>query len=139
MFAGATVPGGVSVVPSSFVQSLADPALWGTGLGGTVLGLVTGHFKTNRGRIAKLEAEVEECRKRDADFKVVAAGFRMVVGEMMRDNPQSPALQMCGDLLARKLGPAPTIDEFTDLLKQADEADPEEWSGPRKEWDGRNE
>jgi hypothetical protein len=37
-----------------------------------VLGLVTGHFKTNRGRISRLEKEVEECRERDADFKVLA-------------------------------------------------------------------
>jgi hypothetical protein len=36
----------------------------------------------------------------------------MVVGEMMRDNPNSPALQMCGDLLNKKLGPPPSIDEF---------------------------
>lgn len=102
-----------------------DPTIWAPGLGGGIVGLVTGHFKTNRGRISKLEQEVEECRQRDADFKVVAAGFRMVVGEMMRDHPKSPALQMCGDLLTRRLGPAPTIDEFTDLLKQVDSAVPD--------------
>lgn len=110
---------------AGLLDSLFDPAVLTTGLGGTVVGLLTGHFKTNRGRIARLEKEVEECRQRDADFKVVAAGFRMVVGEMMRDHPQSPALQMCGDLLTRRLGPAPTIDEFTDLLKQVDQAVPD--------------
>jgi hypothetical protein len=107
------------------VETLFDPAVWSTGIGGTALGLVTGHFKTNRGRITKLEKEVEECRERDADFKVLAAGFRMVVGEMMRENPMSPALQMCGDLLNKKLGPPPTIDDFADLLAQADERAPD--------------
>lgn len=119
---------------AGFWASVLDPSVWGTGVGGTALGLVTGHFKTNRGRITRLEKEVEECRERDADFKVLAAGFRMVVGEVMRDNPRSPALKMCGDLLANKFGPPPTIDEFTDLLKQADVADPHEWTGPRKNW-----
>jgi hypothetical protein len=116
------------------VETLFDPAMWTTGVGGAALGLVTGHFKTNRGRITRLEKEVEECRERDADFKVLAAGFRMVVGEMMRDNPHSPALQMCGDLLNKKLGPAPSIDEFAHLLNQADEASPQAWEGPRKNW-----
>lgn len=115
-------------------SALIDPQTWGSGLGGAALGLVTGHFRTNRGRIAKLEAEVNECRKRDADLHVVKAGVRLLVGEMMRENPASPALQMFGDLLAQKLGPAPTIDEFANLLKEADEADPEEWTGPRREW-----
>lgn len=110
---------------SSFWQTVLDPSLWGGAGGGAAIGLVTGHFKTNRGRIARLEKEVEECRQRDADFKVVAAGFRMVVGEMQRENPKSPALKMCGDLLSRKLGPPPTIDEFTDLLKQVDESVPD--------------
>lgn len=109
---------------AGFWQWVLDPGTWGTGVGGTALGLVTGHFKTNRGRISKLEKEVEECRERDADFKVLSAGFRMVVGEMMRENPNSPALQMCGDLLNKKLGPPPSIDDFANLLQQADKADP---------------
>lgn len=122
-------------------SSLTDPSQWAIALGGAVAGGATGLFKTNRGRIARLEKEVEECRQRDADFRVVAAGFRMVVGEMMRDNPHSPALQMCGDLLNRKLGPPPTVDEFSDLLNQADEVDPQyNWTGNNKgevEGDGR--
>lgn len=109
---------------SGFFERLVDPAVWGTGAGAAALGLVTGHFKTNRGRIDRLEKEVEECRRRDADFRVVAAGFRMVVGEMQRENPRSPALQMCSDLLNRKLGPPPTIDDFVDLVNQIDEVSP---------------
>lgn len=124
---------------ASVWQTFLDPQAWSTGIGGAAIGLVTGHFKTNKGRISKLEKEVDECRKRDADFKVLGAGFRMIVGEVMRENPTSPALQMCGDLLSRKFGPAPTIDEFADLLKQADEASPEPWTGPRKSWDGQHE
>lgn len=121
---------------AGFWQWVLDPSTWGTGVGGTALGLVTGHFKTNKGRISKLEKEVEECRARDADFKVLAAGFRMVVGEVMRENPKSPALQMCGDMLNRKFGPAPTIDEFADLIGKVDEVAPEEWTGPRRKWEG---
>jgi hypothetical protein len=126
-------------VVAGFWQWVLDPGTWGTGIGGTALGLVTGHFKTNRGRISKLEAEVHECRKRDADLHVVKAGVRLLVGEMVRDNPNSQALKMFGDLLAQKLGPAPTIDEFADLLKQADEADPDDWGGPRRNTEGNRD
>jgi hypothetical protein len=36
---------------------------------------------------------------------------------------------MCGDLLNKKLGPAPSIDEFAHLLNQADEASPQRGKG----------
>lgn len=122
-----------------FWEGFLDPAAWSTGIGGAALGLVTGHFKTNRGRISKLEQEVRECHKRDADFRVFAAGFRMVVGEMARDNPNSPALKLCGDLLNKKLGPPPSIDDFADLIKQADEVHPDDWSGPKRDWEGERD
>lgn len=119
---------------AGFWQTIVDPQLWGGTAGGAFLGLVTGHFKTNRGRITKLEQKVEECRKRDADFQVLGAGFRMIVGEVMRENPNSPALKMCGDLLSRKFGPPPTVADFADMLKQADQVSPEPWDGPRRNW-----
>lgn len=92
--------------------------------GAGVLGLVAGNMKMRHGRLAKLEREVEECRHRDARMKVVEAGFRLVVGEMVRENPNSPALRMCGDLLNRKLGPVPhDMAGFQDLLNDLDRLD----------------
>jgi hypothetical protein len=124
-------------VSNGWASAFLDPSSWTSGIGGAVLGLVTGHFRSSRGRVAKLEKEVAECRARDADLHVVKAGVRLLVGEMVRENPSSPALQMFGDLLAQKLGPAPTIDEFADLIKDADEVDPSEWTGPKREWEDR--
>lgn len=104
------------------LQSLFDPSIW-AGAGATAIAFVGGRVTKRDARINKLEAEVEECRQRDARFVIIEAGFRMVVGEMQRDNPNSVALQMCGDLLSRKLGPAPSLGDFSELLAKLDEQD----------------
>lgn len=101
---------------------LLDPAVW-AGSGGAAFGALAGHLSTRRGRLAKLEAEVTECRKRDGDFVVVSAAFRMMVGEMARQDEHNPVLRMTRDLLQRKLGPVPSIEDMADLLRQVDEAD----------------
>lgn len=108
-----------------------DPQVWLTasGGGGGLLGFIAGQVRSRGRRIAALEREVQECRKRDARFYVVEAGFRMVVGEMQRKDPDSEVLKQTGDLLRQAFGelsPAPT--EFEDILKQIkreedDEAD----------------
>lgn len=105
-------------------SSLLDPAtLFGAGGGGGLLGFLAGHVKTRNGRIAALEEEVEECRKRDARLIVVEAGFRMIVGEMCRKDPKNQVLKLCGDLLNRELGPAPS--DFEDLIHKLDEVAPD--------------
>lgn len=101
---------------------LFDPAVW-AGAGAAALAFVGGRVTKRDARISKLEEEVEECRKRDADVLILTAGVRLMVGEMKRRSPGSPALQMFGDLLNRRLGPPPSIDEFAELLKQIDQAD----------------
>lgn len=97
--------------------ALVDPAwlIGGTG-GGGALAFVGAQFH-------RLSSEVKECRNRDARFVVIEAGFRLVVGEMQRTNPNSAALRLCGDLLNRKLGPAPDISDLTTLLTALDDAD----------------
>jgi hypothetical protein len=103
----------------SLWESVSSSPLW-TGAGTAVLGFIGGHVKVRTGRLAKLETEVAECRKRDADFEILKAGVRMMVGEMKRSNPSSPALQMFGDLLERRLGPPPPIDDLQHLLNEID-------------------
>ena len=102
-----------------------DPGAWlgAAGGGGGLLGFVAGQVRSRSRRITKLENEVEACRKRDARLVVVEAGFRMIVGELVRRDPDNQALKMCGDLLNRKLGPAPEgVAGFEDLLRKLDEA-----------------
>lgn len=107
--------------------ALIDPAVWSGagGAGGAALGLVVGHVKTRNGRIAKLEKEVEECRRRDADFRIISAGVRLMVGELRDKIPDSQALKMFGDLMEQRLGPPPTAEDFDDLIGQIDKADEE--------------
>lgn len=102
------------------IASLLDPSLL-IASGGGLLGFVGGQVKVHRGRVAKLEKEVEECRKRDADFQIITAGVRMVVGKMRREDPDSPELRMFADLCHRRLGPPPAMDDFADLLSQLDD------------------
>jgi hypothetical protein len=102
------------VIPQWLLDLMSLPTLAAGGSGATALGLVGAKFH-------RLDREVKECRARDSRFVVIEAGFRMVVGEMQRENPNSIALQMCGDLLNRKLGPAPSMGDLTDLLKQLDD------------------
>lgn len=102
--------------------SIVDPAVW-SGAGGALIGLVAGQVTQRGARLAKLEAEVEECRRREADFRIVTAGVRMMVGELRRELPKSTALKTFGDMLEQRLGPPPTIDDFRDLLTQVDRAD----------------
>lgn len=98
-----------------------SPALWSAG--GAVAGLLGGQFTLKSSRMAKLEEEVKSCRERDANFQVVAAGFRMMAGEMARELPDNQVLKMVGDLLNRKLGPLPAIDDLAELLNDVDQAD----------------
>jgi hypothetical protein len=97
--------------------SLLDPTTIGSILGGGgVLGFVGAKFH-------KLDVEVRECRRRDADVVIVMAGVQLLVGKMKRDDPGSVELQMFSDLMARRLGPPPSIDDFNSLLAQIDKAD----------------
>lgn len=102
--------------------TLLDPAVL-TGVGSAIAAFITGRVTKRDDRISALETEVEECRKRDARFVVVEAGFRMVVGEMVRKDPRNQVLRLCGDLLNRELGPAPA--DFADLLSKIDDATPD--------------
>jgi hypothetical protein len=97
---------------------MIDPAwLLGTTGGGSVLAFVVGKFH-------RQDKEIKECRERDARYVVFEAGFHLVVGELVRTNPNSDALRMCGDLLNRKLGPAPDITDFSTLLTQLEDVPP---------------
>ena len=102
---------------------LTDPSLWTGAGGGGVIGLVTGVVTRRTGRIAKLEAEVEACKERDARVIVIEAGFRLVVGGLMRERPNSPELRMCADLLNRVLPLKPgetDLSAFKDLMAELD-------------------
>lgn len=88
----------------------------GTLGGGGILGFVGAKFH-------KLDVEVQECRKRDANIVVVMAGVQLLVGKLERDDPDSIELRMFGDLLNRRLGPPPSVDDFADLVSRIDEAD----------------
>lgn len=96
-----------------------DPALLlgGTG-GGGALAFVGARFH-------RLEKEVRECRKRDSDMAILSAGVRMMVGELSRELPNSQSLKLFGDMIAEKLGPPPSIEDFADLLKNIDAATPD--------------
>ena len=99
------------------LAALMDPAvLFGGTSGGGVIAFVAARFH-------KLEKEVRECRARDADFKIISAGVRMMVGELRRELPDSQALKMFGDMIAEKLGPPPSIEDFEDMLREIDAAD----------------
>lgn len=101
------------------LASLFDPALlFGVSGGGGVLAFVGARFH-------KLEKEVRECRKRDSDMAILSAGVRMMVGELGRELPNSQSLKLFGDMIAKKLGPPPTIEDFADLLRQVDDAAPD--------------
>lgn len=102
-----------------------DPAIW-SGAGSAVLGLVTGSVAARRGKVAKLEAEVAECRRRDADYRIVTAGVRLMAGEIKRELPDSKVLAMVSDLLDRRLGPPPSVDDLADLITELDEKTREE-------------
>lgn len=98
---------------------LSNPALLFGSTGGTgVLAFVGARFH-------RLEKEVRECRKRDADVRIIMAGVRVMAGEMRRELPKSQALAMFEDLCVRRLGPAPDINDFVDLLRQIDDAAPD--------------
>lgn len=99
------------------LASLVDPAILVGGTGGSgVLAFVVAKFRAQ-------DREIRECRERDADVKILMAGVRVVVGKMQRDDPDSVELRMFQDLCSRRLGPPPSIDDFSDLLRQVDEAD----------------
>ena len=99
-----------------FLSALDPTTVFGTLGGGGILGFVGAKFH-------KLDAEVQECRKRDANIVVVMAGVQLLVGKLERDDPESVELRMFGDLLNRKLGPPPSVDDFADLVKRLDEVD----------------
>lgn len=102
-----------------------DPATIGSLLGGSgVLGFVAAKFH-------KLDSEVQECRKRDANIVVVLAGVQLLVGKLERDDPTSVELKMFGDLLNRKLGPPPSVENFADLVRKIDLADDQSRDKPR--------
>lgn len=94
-----------------------DPQ-WVAGLfgGGGALAFVVAEYKG-------MKTEIKECRKRDADVVIVMAGVQLLVGKMKRDEPESIELAMFGDLLSRRLGPPPSIDDFHVMLKRIDDAD----------------
>lgn len=107
-------------------MELLDPTSWfaAAGGGGGLLGFVAGQVRARSRKLSMLEAEVQACRQRDARMVVIEAGFRMVVGELVREKPNSSVLQMCGDLLNRRLGPTPEgVDGFEDLLRELDKTD----------------
>jgi hypothetical protein len=74
---------------------------------------------------------VRECRKRDSDMAILSAGVRMMVGELSRELPNSHSLKLFGDMIAEKLGPPPSIEDFADLLRKVDEAAPD-YHAPEK-------
>jgi hypothetical protein len=107
----------------AFPDEILNPAVW-SGAGSAAVGFIAGHLKMRHGRMARLEKEVAECRKRDARVHVLEAGVRMVVGELLHRDPGNPALRMFGDLLAREVGPVNLdLNEFMELLNKVDEAD----------------
>lgn len=99
-------------------QQLLDPqVVFGTAAGGGVLGFVGAKFK-------QLDAEVKECRQRDADVLVMIAGVRVLASKVHRDEPDCVELRMFNDLCTRRLGPPPeTAGDFDALLKRIDAAD----------------
>lgn len=102
----------------SWLAALLDPSLVAAGLGGSgALGFVGAKFR-------RMEAEIRECRARDSRFVVIEAGFRMVVGEMQRKDPQNETLQRTSDLLNKAFGnPAPSFGDFDDLIRAIDKED----------------
>jgi hypothetical protein len=102
----------------TILAAMLDPAaLLGGGAGTTVLGFVAARFH-------KIEKEVRECRRRDARFVIIEGAFRMVVGEMRRNDPANEVLQRAGDLLNQAFGEqSPAPSDFKDLLGKIDEAD----------------
>ena len=85
---------------------LGDLSFWQGAGSGAVAALTTlaGPILHRRsGRLGRLEREVEACKKRDAEFIVVKAGFRLLVGIVSREMPNSPELRMCRDLLDTRL------------------------------------
>lgn len=101
------------------LAALLDPTvLFGGGGGATALAFVAARFH-------RLEKEVRECRKRDVDMAILSAGVRMMVGELSRELPSSQSLKLFGDMIAEKLGPPPSIEDFADLLRKVDNAAPD--------------
>ena len=85
---------------------LGDLSFWQGAGSGAVAALTTlaGPVLHRRsGRLARLEREVQACKKRDAEFIVVKAGFRLLVGIVSREMPHSPELRICRDLLDTRL------------------------------------
>lgn len=108
----------------SIATLLDAPLLLGGSTGTGVLAFVVARFH-------RLEKEVRECRRRDADVRIIMAGVRVMAGEMRRELPKSQALAMFEDLCMRRLGAPPDIDDFVDLLRKVDEAVPD-YEPPRR-------
>lgn len=106
------------------LADLFDPA-WVTSVGTAVLGFVGGQVRVHRGRVAKLEEEVKACRERDADVLILTAGVRMVVGKVMREQPEAVELRMFNDLCNRRGLGTDTLDplDLEALIRRIDEAD----------------
>jgi len=101
-----------------------DGGFWaGVGAGAApVLGLVGAAMSRRNGRLARLEREVEACKKRDAEFVIVKAGLRLLVGLVSREMPLSPELRMFRDLMdqltsAEDLSHIAGVDELLAQLK----------------------
>ncbi len=110
-----------------------DPQFWtGAGAGGVTgaLALVTARFTNRTSRLAKLEAEVEECRKRDSRVLVVEACFRVVMPELVRKDPGNQALTLVGDLLKRSAPIDPTAALPAEWMVLIDQLPKESTSGP---------
>lgn len=107
-----------------------DPAVvFGSAGGAGLLGLVGAKFH-------KLETEVRECRKRDANVVILMAGVRMMVGEMRREIPDSHSLKVMGEIFGKAFGPPPSADELANLLHQVDIADDKRKDGHAKRTPG---
>lgn len=104
-------------------SALFEPGLW-AGTGASALAFVGGRVTKRDARIKKLEDEVEECRKRDADWKLLRVGVQVMVEETRRERPNSPALRTMSSLLGQAFGPTPTLAEFQELIGKVDEATP---------------
>jgi hypothetical protein len=67
-------------------------------------------------RLAELEGEVAECRKRDGEVVILRMGMRMIVPEMQRRDPGNPVLTQVANALSAL--PEGGDDDMADLLEK---------------------